>query len=86
MGRVLGVKLTRQGKMVYNNSIKEIHDPKGKRHYWIGGNQLYEESIKDTDIQAVQEGYISITPVHLDLTNYEALKFLEGKLPLIESE
>lgn len=86
MGKILGAKLTHQGKMSYSNSIKEIHDPKGKRHYWIGGSQLYEESTKDTDIQAVQDGYISITPMHLDLTNYEALKFLESKLPLIESE
>jgi 5'-nucleotidase len=84
--KIPGVKFTRQGKMVYNNAIKEIHDPKGKRHYWIGGSQLYEETIKDTDIQAIREGYVSITPVHLDLTNYDALKFLENKLPLIDSE
>jgi len=84
--KIPGVKFTRQGKMVYNNAIREVHDPRGKRHYWIGGSQLYEESIKDTDIQAIQDGYISITPIHLDLTNYEALKFLQSKLSFIESE
>ena len=81
-GKIRGVKLTRQGKMAYNNSIKEIHDPKGKRHYWIGGNQLQLEHGNDTDIQAIQDGYISITPIHLDLTNYEALNYLRANFHL----
>jgi len=80
--KIRGVKLTRQGKMVYNNSIKEIHDPKGKRHYWIGGSQLHLEHGKDTDIQAIQDDYISITPIHLDLTNYEALNYLKANFYL----
>jgi 5'-nucleotidase len=80
--KILGVKFTRQGKMVYNNSIQEIHDPRGKRHYWLGGSQLHVEHDEDTDVQAVKNGYISITPIHLDLTNYEALNFLRTNFHL----
>lgn len=75
--KIQGVRFTHQGKMAYSNSIKEIHDPRGKRHYWIGGSQLHGEHSEDTDIQAVRDSYISITPIHLDLTNYEALNSLK---------
>jgi len=77
---IKGIKLTRQGKRVYNDSIQETFDPHGEKHYWIGGGQPYWEHGEDTDIQAVQDNYVSITPIHLDLTNYEALKFLKDRL------
>lgn len=80
--KIHGVKFTRQGKIVYNNSIQEIHDPRGKRHYWLGGSQLRLEHGENTDVQAVKDGYISITPIHLDLTNYEALNFLRANFHL----
>lgn len=77
---ILGIKLTRQGKRVYDGSIHETFDPHGQKHYWIGGGKPYWEHGEDTDIQAVQDNYVSITPIHLDLTNYDALKFLRDKL------
>jgi len=76
--KIAGVKFTRQGKIVYYNAIQEISDPKGKRHYWLGGSQLSVEHEEDTDVHAVKGGYVSITPIHLDLTNYEALNFLRS--------
>ncbi|MDH5203164.1 MAG: 5'/3'-nucleotidase SurE [Nitrospirota bacterium] len=81
--KILGVKFTRQGKMFYNNSIKDIIDPKGKKHYWIGGSQPYIKHGDNTDIQAIHEGYISITPVNIDLTNYKALEFLKNELSFL---
>jgi 5'-nucleotidase len=80
--QVLGIRFTHQGKIVYNNAIQEIHDPRGKMHYWLGGSQLHMEHEKDTDVQAVSDSYISITPIHLDLTNYEALNFLRANFRL----
>jgi 5'-nucleotidase len=77
--RVRGVKLTRQGKRVYDSSIHEIMDPKGIMHYWIGSGTPVWHSGEDTDFEAVQKGYISITPIHLDLTNHEALKYMKKK-------
>ncbi len=75
---IKGLKITRQGKRVYDNAIQDIYSPGGDKHYWIGGGQLYWEHGEDMDIQAVLGGYVSVTPVHLDLTNYEALQYLKN--------
>jgi 5'-nucleotidase len=75
---VKGIKFTRQGKRVYDNAIHETLDPWGRKHFWIGGGIPSWEEGNDTDFNAVTNGYISITPIHLDLTNYEALTYLRG--------
>jgi len=79
---IKGLKLTRQGKRIYDDSIQETLDPHGEKHYWIGGGKPYWEHGEDTDIQAVQDNCVSVTPIHLDLTNYDALKFLKDRLSL----
>ena len=76
---IKGVKITRQGKMVYDNGIQELKDPRGRQYYWIGGGVPKWEPGENTDFQAVRDGYTSVTPVHLDLTNYEALKQIRDK-------
>lgn len=73
---IAGVKLTRQGKRIYENSIQEIRNPWGEKYYWIGGGQIYWEHGGDTDMEAIQSGFVSVTPIHLDLTNHGALAFL----------
>ncbi|MBI4683485.1 MAG: 5'/3'-nucleotidase SurE, partial [Nitrospirae bacterium] len=75
--KIKGVRITKQGKRVYDNAIQELHDPRGREYCWIGGGIPQWEPDENTDFEAIQAGYISVTPVHLDLTNYEALKFLE---------
>jgi len=77
---IKGIMLTRQGKRIYDDSIKETFDPHGQKHYWIGGGNPYWEHGEDTDIQAVQDQFVSITPIHLDLTNYDALQYLKDTL------
>ncbi len=83
---IKGVAWTRQGKRVYSDSIEELVDPRGRRYYWIGGIPLKDvENDDDTDIGAVGKGFISITPIHLDLTDHKALdSFRKGvnKAPL----
>lgn len=76
---IKGIKITRQGKRIYDNAIQEIYSPWGDKHYWIGGGKPYWEHGEDMDIQAVLDGYVSVTPIHLDLTNYEALEYLKDK-------
>jgi 5'-nucleotidase len=76
---IKGIKFTRQGKRVYDGAIQETFDPWGEKHFWIGGGKPYWERGEDTDIEAVQENYISITPIHLDLTNYDALSYFNEK-------
>ena len=52
-------------------------DPRGKKYYWIGGGQLDFVDAEGTDFSAVHRGLISITPLHLDLTNYRSLEQLQ---------
>lgn len=73
---IRGVRFTRQGRRIYEGAIKETSDPWGRRHYWIGGGTPSWDSGDDTDACAVLAGYVSITPLHLDLTNHEALALL----------
>ena len=75
--QINGVKITKQGKLYYDGSIQELHDPRGNEYYWIGGGVPQWEPGVNTDHEAIKGGYISVTPVHLDLTNHEAIKYLE---------
>src|SRR5262245_22644920 len=76
-----GVELTRMGKRRYGDAIIEKVDPRGRKYYWIGGEELAFVEEEGTDFHAVSRGCISVTPIHLDLTNYasfEALRRLVG--------
>jgi 5'-nucleotidase len=75
--QIKGFALTRQGKRRYSDAIIEKLDPRGKKYYWIGGDQLDFVAAEGTDFSAVHSGLISITPLHLDLTNYASLRALE---------
>ncbi|MEE9524217.1 MAG: 5'/3'-nucleotidase SurE [Thermodesulfovibrionales bacterium] len=77
-GKINGAVFTRQGKRIYDNSVQEMYDPKGAKHYWIGGGTPLWKEGNDTDFYAVKRGYVSITPIHLDLTNFEALDHLKN--------
>lgn len=79
--QIHGIKFTRQGKRVYDGSIQETFDPWGEKHYWIGGGKPYWERGDDMDMDAIQAGFISVTPVHLDLTNYDALELFRKTWP-----
>src|SRR5438876_629747 len=68
-----GIRLTRLGHRVYSDKIVEQADPRGRSHYWIGGGEARWDDLDGTDMCAVHEGYVSLTPLHLDLTNHRAL-------------
>ncbi len=82
---IQGVRFTRQGRRVYDGAIKETLDPWGRQHYWIGGGTPFWDAGEDTDAQAIVAGYVSITPLHFDLTNHAALSMLrkEWRLSLL---
>lgn len=74
-----GIKITRLGRRSYDaNDIIENIDPRGRKYYWIGGNRVFGIENEGTDFGAVQAGFVSVSPVHLDLTNYAALATLAG--------
>lgn len=71
---IRGVKLTRLGRRVYSNSLQAMKDPWGREIYWIGGGSITWTGEPDSDFQAVADGYISVTPLHLDLTHFGMLE------------
>jgi 5'-nucleotidase len=70
---IRGYLVTRQGKRRYGDAVVEHLDPRGRKYYWIGGDDLGFVPAEGTDCTAVAGGYISITPLHLDLTNYHSI-------------
>lgn len=77
LGRVKGIRITRQGKRVYKTPIVEKTDPRGKKYYWIGGDKLDSVLIENSDIASVEDGYVSVTPIKLDMTDYAYMEELE---------
>lgn len=69
-----GIKYTRLGCRVYENTFEERTDPRGRVYYWMGGEVIACEQEEDSDIFAVEHNFISITPLHSDLTDYNFLK------------
>ena len=67
---IKGVKLTRLGRRVYSNSIRPMEDPWGRPIYWIGGGEVTWAGDDRSDFQAIRDGYVSVTPLHLDLTHH----------------
>jgi 5'/3'-nucleotidase len=70
---IRGVRLTRLGRRVYSNSLQPMQDPWGRQIYWIGGGEITWSGEEDSDFRAIDEGYVSVTPLHLDLTNFDIL-------------
>lgn len=71
-----GIVFTKQGKRNYGGVIVEKEDPRGRKYYWIGGDESGFEDIADSDCNAVRDGYVSITPLRVNLTDKAALKRL----------
>lgn len=72
--QILGIRVTTLGKRVYSESLVETKDPWGRTVYWIGGGQISWSGGEDSDFRAIHDGYISVTPLHVDLTNYDLLE------------
>lgn len=77
--QVQGVKFTKLGMREYQNVFEERTDPRGRVYYWMSGDPVNHNQEKNSDIWAVDNGYISITPLKLDLTNYDVLTKIELK-------
>jgi len=71
-----GVRITRLGKRIYRDTLVERQDPRGRNYYWIGGEPPTGVPEEGTDIWALANNYVSITPLHLDLTQYQMMEEL----------
>ena len=72
-----GMRITKLGQRVYQDSLIEKTDPRGRPYYWIGGDEPVWVDEDDTDFLAVSEGFTSVTPLMLDLTHHRARADME---------
>ncbi|MCK4272863.1 5'/3'-nucleotidase SurE [bacterium] len=77
-GNLCGVEITRLGKRIYRDAVVKKTDGRGNSFFWIGGKEPSWEGGKKTDFKAIEANKISITPLHLDMTNYRAIDSLSG--------
>jgi 5'-nucleotidase len=70
---IRGIRLTRLGTRVFSQSVTPLKDPWGRQFYWIGGGDITWTGEADSDFRAIDEGYVSVTPLHLDLTHFTVL-------------
>lgn len=73
-GKIKGYRVTFQGKKNYSNITNENTDPRGDRYYWLSGEEAGFEDIPGSDCNAVADGYVSITPIRVNLTEKAFLK------------
>ena len=74
---ILGVKVTSQGNAKWNDVYEERTDPYGRSYFWLTGVLETENVSETSDIKAIDDKYISISPIHFDLTDYEYLEELK---------
>lgn len=70
--------ITRQGRRSFVGKIIDKTDPRGRKYYWIGSDEPDFNDYEGTDFFAINRKHVSITPLHLDLTNYESMKVICG--------
>ncbi len=76
--QIAGILLTQQGKSKWDDVYVERQDPYGKNYYWLTGNLVQVDNALETDQFAVRNNYVSITPIHFDLTDYETYDVMKG--------
>lgn len=75
---IAGIEVTRQGKRHYAGRIEKRIDPMGRVYYWLGGDAPLDELEEGTDVKAIADDKVSVTPIHLDLTGYSALETVKN--------
>ncbi len=70
---IRGIRITKLGSRIYKESIIRKKDPRGKDYFWIGGGDPGWNREENSDFSAVSAGYVSVTPLHLDITDYKGI-------------
>ena len=76
--KIEGVRVTKLGKRIYRDDVVRKKDPRGKDYYWIGGKPPIWCAGEETDFDATEDNMISVTPLHLDLTDYKWIDDLKA--------
>ena len=77
---IKGIKVTKLGSRVYNDLIIRKKDPRGKDYFWIGGGEPGWSAEENSDFAAVSGGFISVTPLRLDITDYKSIVELKERI------
>ena len=83
---IAGVEVTRLGRRSYLNQLEKRVDPRGRAYYWFSGEAEEADAGEGTDIGAIAASFISVTPIHFDLTSYESMDALQGMVWVLASE
>ena len=75
--QIRGIAITRQGLRIYHDELVRRADPRGRPYYWIGGKAPTGIKEEGTDIGSLAEGWVSITPIQLDLTAHHLIETLQ---------
>ena len=75
---IQGVSITRQGQALYREIFHTRQDPHGRTYYWLDGEKMHKESDLEVDDGAIDANYVSITPVHYDLTSYDQIEMMKN--------
>ncbi len=78
MEHIRGIEVTRQAHARWEEEFEERRDPMNRPYYWLGGHFVNLDDGHDTDLHAIDQGYVSVTPIHYDLTAYKHLSRLEA--------
>lgn len=73
-----GIAITRQGKSRVIEEFESRKDPRGNKYYWLAGEMFFEETKEDADCVMIAKNYISIAPIHSDLTHYPSINTLKN--------
>lgn len=80
---IKGVRVTCLSRRRFHNPVIEKLDPHGRKYYWIAGERISWSRSKDADHEAVEEGYVSMTPIRLDITHHGVLDHFRPWVPLV---
>jgi len=71
---IKGVKVTKLGPRHYINTVERRKDPRGREYFWLAGDVVNESGDGNTDVDAIKDHYISLSPLHFDLTDYQVIE------------
>ncbi|MDA0737588.1 MAG: 5'/3'-nucleotidase SurE [Nitrospirae bacterium] len=81
-----GIKLTSLSRRRYKDPVVEKTDPRGGKYYWIAGEQVSWNRKKHSDVETISQGFVSLTPLHFDMTQYRALIKLQSWEPALSKQ
>jgi len=77
LDQIKGMRVCEQGKGVWQEEFQESKDPRGEKYYWLTGRFNHDTSNENSDLHALEQGYVSIVPSQYDLTNYTAIDLIK---------